>query len=125
MQRELTRPLIRTLLSVEGPTVAARGTLSFNGNVLEGETVTIGIITYTFSANPIGLYGVLIGVTASVTNLNLIGAINTSHPDVGAAEAPGKCLVTAKILGTAGNAIATTSTSLTATWGAPTLEGGA
>lgn len=116
----------------------ASGTLSFNGNVVDTETVTIGVTVYRFVAALVQAYDVLIGATASITINNLVAAINDSggegtvygngtsaHPDVTAASAPGVMNVTAKVAGVAGNSIATTSTSATATWGAATLQGGA
>lgn len=118
--------------------VAATGALSFNGNALDGETVTIGATVYRYVTVLALANDVLIGGTASITINNHIAAVNDSgtegvnygtgtsaHPDVSAASSPGQMDVTALVAGTAGNSIATTSTSLTATWGAATLEGGA
>ena len=83
-------------------------------------------------------YDVLIGGTASQTIVNHIAAVNGSagegtiygtgtvaHPSVTASSAPGKLIATAKAEGPAGNSIVTTSTSVNATWGAATLQGGA
>lgn len=122
-----------------GPiSIAATGALSFNGNSLDGETVTIGATVYRYVTVLAQAYDVLIGATASITINNHIAAVNqgagegtaygtgtVEHPDVSAAASPGQMDVTAKVAGAAGNSIVTTSTSLTATWGAATLEGGA
>ncbi len=80
----------------------------------------------------------LIGGSASLTIANLIAAINAAagegttygtgtlaHPSVTASTRPGILDVTAKVIGPAGNTIATTDTVATATWGAATLQGGA
>lgn len=116
----------------------ASGALSFNGNAVNGETVTIGATVYRYVTALAQAYDVLIGATASITINNHIAAVNAGagegtvygtgtveHPDVTAASSPGKMHATAKVAGTAGNAIATTSTSVNATWGAATLQGGA
>lgn len=118
--------------------VAATGALSFNGNAIDGETVTIGTTVYRYVSVLALAYDVLIGGTASQTIMNHIAAVNDSgtegvnygtgtaaHPDVTASSSPGQMIVTAMVAGIGGNSIATTSTSLTATWGAATLQGGA
>lgn len=129
----------RLIGTVVAPSEFATGSLSFNGNVLDGETVAIGAtVEYRYVTVLAQAYDVLIGATASLTILNHIAAVNDSgiegvnygngtqaHPDVTAASAPGQMDVTANIAGVGGNSIVTTSTSLTATWGAATLEGGA
>ncbi len=115
----------------------ATGTLSFNGNVSNLETVTIGVTAYRFVTVLAVAYDVLIGGTASQTILNLIAAVNAAagagtvygtgtlaHPNVTASSSPGKMIATAKVAGVAGNAIVTTSTAPNATWGAATLQGG-
>lgn len=122
----------------EPTAVAATGMLSFNGNVLGDEEITIGSTVYRFVNELVFAYDVLIGASASITINNLIAAVNAAagegtvygtgtveHPDVTASTTPGEMNVTAKVAGAAGNSIVTTSTSLTATWGAGTLEGGA
>lgn len=121
-----------------GSPAFASGALSFNGNVVDAETVTIGATVYRYVTVLAQAYDVLIGGTASQTILNHIAAVNgaagegtvygtgtVAHPSVTASSVPGKMNVTAKVAGPAGNAIATTSTSVTATWGAATLQGGA
>lgn len=124
--------------AVSAPSAFATGALSFNGNVVDGETDTIGATVYRYVTVLAQAYDVLIGATASITINNHIAAVNDSggegtvygtgtsaHPDVTASSRPGIMDVTANVAGAAGNAIVTTSTSLTATWGAPTLQGGA
>jgi hypothetical protein len=129
-----------TPMIIEGLTspAFASGVLSWDGNATDGETVTIGAVVYTFVTLVVDPYDVLIGVIASQTNLNLAAAIvagagagivygsgTLEHPDVFAEGEPGVLNATAKVIGAAGNSIATTSTTTNATWGAATLEGGA
>lgn len=115
----------------------ATGTLSFNGNVSNGQTVTIGGFVYEFVLVLSNAYDVLIGSSASLTILNLIAALNAEpgegtvygsgtleHPDVSASHSPGVMNVVAKDIGPSGNEIVTTSTASNATWGAATLQGG-
>lgn len=120
------------------PPAFASGALSFNGNAVDGETVTIGATVYRVVAVLSDPYDVLIGSSASLTILNLIAAImagagegtvygtgTLAHPDVTAFSSPGIMNVTAKVEGAAGNAIVTTETMANASWGASTLQGGA
>lgn len=119
--------------------VAATGTLTLSANVSNLDSVTIGTKTYTFQTVLTDVDGnVLIGATASDSIDNLIAAINRSagagityaestikHTQVTAAAGAGDTMdVTAIIAGSAGNAIATTETSATASWGNATLTGG-
>ena len=119
---------------------AATGTLTLTGNAVDTETVTIGTKTYTFQATLTDVDGnVLIGATASDSLDNLIAAITlgagagtlyatstTLHPTVTAAAGAGDTMdVTAKVQGTAGNAIATTETLTNGSFGGATLSGGA
>lgn len=116
----------------------ATGALSFNGNAADAETITIGETAYRLVTALSVAYDVLIGATASITINNLIAAITAGagegtvygtgtaeHPDVTASSRPGIMDATAKVAGAAGNSIATVSTSINATWGAATLQGGA
>lgn len=116
----------------------ATGALSFNGNVVLDDQIVIGDRSYFMVEVLVAPYDVLIGATASITIQNLIAAITAGagegtvygtgtaeHPDVTASSRPGIMDATAKVAGAAGNSIATTSTSVNATWGAATLQGGA
>lgn len=118
------------------PTFAV-GTLDFNGNVTDLDTITIGATVYRYVTVLALAYDILIGGTASQTIANSVAAVNgaagegtvygtgtDAHPDVTASTVPGDMIATAKVAGAAGNLIATLSTSLTATWGAATLQGG-
>jgi hypothetical protein len=120
------------------PPAFASGVLSFDGNVNAGETITIGETIYTLVPALLEAYDVMLGSSASLTINNLIAAVTAGpgegtiygtgtveHPDVTASAAPGVMNVTAKVAGTEGNAIVTEATTVNATWGAATLQGGA
>jgi hypothetical protein len=125
--------------------VQASGTLTSNNTIpSDGDTVTIGGITYTLKTALTPTEGqVLINGSADAALLNLIRAINASgvngvdyytrllggHPDVTAATSvtAHAFLVTARDYGVAGNAIATTEndgSTARLSWGATTLTGG-
>jgi hypothetical protein len=119
--------------------VAAKGTLTFTGNALDTETVTIGAKTYTFEDTLTNVNGnVKIGATVNDTINNLVAAINlgsgagtkyatamTLHPTVSAVNGAGNTVVvTAKTAGTAGNALASTETLTNGSFGGATLAGG-
>lgn len=117
----------------------ASGTLTLSANISDTETVTIGTKVYTFQDTLTNVDGnVHIGATAEETADNLRNAINggpgagtdyatamTVHPDVTAQDGAGTTVVIqANAEGIAGNSIATTETSATASFGASTLTGG-
>jgi len=130
-----------SLVDVAVPAAAAAtGVLTLSANVSNGDQVLIDAKTYTFETFPTNVDGnVLIGATASDSIDNLIAAITlgagagslyaaamTLHPTVTAAAGAGDTMdATAKLSGTAGNTIATTETSATASWATATLLGGA
>jgi hypothetical protein len=123
----------------EASAAEATGILTFGPIPLAAETVTIDGKVYTFT-NPLGGADgdVLIGGSALASLNNLISAITlgagvgvtyaaatTLHPSVTAAIGTGTTMdATAKIPGTAGNAITTTTAVTGGFWGAPTLLGG-
>lgn len=122
--------------------VKATGTLTSTGVFSNTETVTIGDTTYTFvsalSAGPTVPYEVLIGASAAASLDNLKSAVNgtagvgttysvgtEAHPDVTATtNADDSQVFEAIEVGTAGNAIATTSTAADNAFGATTLGSG-
>jgi hypothetical protein len=133
------RPLL-SLTKANIVPVAATQTLTLTANATNTETVTIGGKVYTFEASLTNANGnVQIGATAGESLDNLVAAINldfgagtkyaaatTLHPTVRASRGAGDTMVvTAKVLGSAGNAIGTTETLLNGSWGAVTLLGGA
>lgn len=120
-------------------TVAATGALTSTLNYGNGETVTIGTRVYTFQTVLTNTDGhILIGANEAASILNLHHAINNSggvpgtdyfvtqaDPNVTAVDDGAHILtVTDRVLGTAGNSVATTTTAAHATWGAATLTGG-
>lgn len=120
----------------------AAQTLTLSGNMTDADVVTIGTTAYKFTVNlstPAVANEVKIGATASDSIDNLIAAINgaagagttystgtVAHADVTAAAGAGDTMVaTAKVFGTAGNAIATTESGGSSAWGDTTLKTGA
>ena len=118
--------------------VAAAGTLTSTGAFSNGETVTIGTQTYTFTspfvnaANNIDASG-----TQAQTHENLRRAINgdgvagvnygtgtVANADVTAADTATTNVLTARKAGTFGNTVATTETGANISFGAATLTGG-
>jgi hypothetical protein len=126
-------------ISIVNPGQTATDTLTATGNVSNGDTVTIGAITYTFQTVLVDVpYNVLIGGSASASLDNLIAAINAgagagtlygtgtvAHPDVSASAGAGDTMiVTADVPGVAGNSIEVSETATNLSWTTPTLTGG-
>lgn len=122
------------------PGTKASGVLTSSANYSDGETVTIGSKVYTLQNTLTNVDGhVKIGGSEAATILNLHHAINhsggvsgtdyaaatTANTQVTATDDGVHALtVTAILSGIAGDAIATTETSATASWAHPTLIGG-
>lgn len=117
----------------------ATGTLTSTGNFTNDQTVTVGGKVYTFKSTLTNTNGnVLIGADRTASHANLKAAINlesgagttyaaatTINANVTATSADATTtVVEAKVAGTAGNSIASTSTQSNAAWGAATLAGG-
>ena len=117
----------------------ATGTLTSAGVAVDTQTITIGNKVYTTQTTLTNVNGnVLIGANAAATCQNLYDAINltgtpgtqyaaamTLHDNVKAtAVTATTVVVTAKVSGTIGNAIATTETQTNWSWGATALAGG-
>lgn len=125
-------------VSAEGAVLtAATEDLTFTGAGSEGDTITIGSVTYTLRAAPVAAYDVDIGADETGTAANLVAAITAGagegttygtgtlvHPDVDASSALGVLTATALVTGTAGNAITVSEDSADASWGAANLSGG-
>lgn len=106
-------------LAVFTPGVMASGTITFSGgDAVEGDTVTIAGIEYTFVEAVNTAYEVLIGADVTETAANFVAAINAGagsgtaygagtleNPFVSAASAAGVVTVTAKVVGASGNTI--------------------
>lgn len=111
--------------------VAATGVLTFSGNAATTETVTIGGVVYTFKTSPAVANEVAVGGSTSISIDNLVAAINSGatggvpHPTVRAVKTSTTVItITAITAGAAGNAIATTETLGSGSWGAATMTGG-
>lgn len=118
--------------------VAASGVFTGVTNFTDGDTITIGTRVYTMQATLTSGDGhVHIGALLSNSLTNLANAINDSggtpgtdynvnaaDPNVTAVAAPTTVTVTDRLLGIAGNSIATTTTSTNGSWGVATLSGG-
>jgi hypothetical protein len=132
------RPFLE-IQQVETPLSTASGTLTATGAITNTETLTIDSKVYTVQSSLTDVDGnVLQGATVGETLDNLVAAITlgpgagtlyasstTVHPTATAARGSGDSLVaTAKLLGTGGNSIATTETTVNASWGGATLSGG-
>jgi hypothetical protein len=117
----------------------ARGTLAFTGLPTNGEQVVIGSTTYTFATTVGGANSVLIGSSVAASIDNLVSAILATAADAGAKFGTGttanteasalhfyddQLLAFSKATGTAGNAVATTTTVSTASWASAALSGG-
>lgn len=110
---------------------AAKGYLSFSGTVSDTETVTIGTDVYEFDTGG-GVTGGRIavdvsgGATAADAVTALVAAITASAVvTVSAEDVTGNVVkVTYDTVGTAGNAIVTTTTASNGAWDAATLLGG-
>jgi hypothetical protein len=126
--------------TVAGDAVKATQTLTSTGvQVTANDTVTIGGYTYTFVAVPAAPFDVDIGADAAGTLDNLKSAINDTgtegthygtgtyaHPHVTATTNTDTTqVVEARLAGTNGNAITTTESAVTLSWGAGTLASGA
>jgi hypothetical protein len=117
---------------------SASGVLTSSANYSDTDTVTIGSRVYTFQSSLTAVDGhVKIGTTEAASITNLANAVNGSggvpgtdysvtaaDPNVTAVGAAHTLTVTAKVAGSAPNAVVTTETSATAAWGAATLAGG-
>lgn len=116
----------------------AKGTLTVTTNPTDTTTVVIGSVTYTFNTTLGATNSILIGANTSASLDNLLAAINLNagigttygtgtviHPDVSAVIFEDDALIiSAKVKGTVGNLIITTTTVTGGVWGSTTLIGG-
>lgn len=111
-------------VDIEASTTKAHGHLTVDTKPTAGDIMTIGTRKYTFVALAAGDVDgeIEVGTDKAAAQVNIVAAINgtdghnTAHPDVTAAAfAADDCVITAKIGGTKGNGIATTSTFTTQT----------
>lgn len=125
--------LLKKWFAESAPTNAksATGTLTISGVVADAQTVTIGSEIYEFKTSGNAGAGkikvdVSGGVTASAAVTALVTAITANSTIVTAVDGTGDTVVvTAKLVGTEGNSIASTKVMTNGSWGVPTtLEGG-
>ncbi len=117
----------------------ARGTLTFTGQPLDAETVTIDGIVYTYNTALGAANSVLIGANVEASIKNLIDAITgaadklgdtiglgtVAHTTATASEGIGDRMIAVAIdKGTPGNDVVTTDTVTAASWATATLAGG-
>lgn len=119
---------------------ASRQTLTLVGNAANTETVTVGGTAYTFQTTLTNVAGnVLIGATASDSIDNLVAAINAQSTLVGikfaaatvvnanvrgTTGAGDTMIAIAKTEGASGDALGSTETLASGSWGAAVLAGG-
>lgn len=125
-------------INTDPSTGAATATLTFTNQPADTETVTIGAKVYTFQTVLTDVDGnVFIGANLAATIANLTDAINlgagagtdyatstTLNTQVTGVAGATTLVITAKVAGTGGNAIATTETVTNASWGGATMSGG-
>jgi hypothetical protein len=114
-------------------------TLTFAGNAVAAETVTIGAVTYTWRAAPTTVANeVKVGATAADSITNLVAAIGAGtgsgslygsgtvvHPTVEVVSSTATTVVLrAKTGGTAGNSLASTETMTNASFPGATFNSG-
>lgn len=132
-------PVFSTDVTAESCTFANAQLTSDNTNVSDGDTVTIGVKTYTFKTTLTPTEGqVHIGASADASLTNLISAINhtgtpgtdydcaAANTQVWAEAAVAAHVVTIHSLaiGTASNSISTTETAAHLSWGGTTMAHG-
>jgi len=117
--------LIIDISALELDGVRSQGTLTMDTNPTDGDTITIGAVTYTFKDTPASAGHIKIGVNVAATQVSLVKTINgtgiagtdyfagttTPHPTVSAGNfAANASVLTARTAGVAGDTIATTET---------------
>jgi hypothetical protein len=143
--QDINQPTPRDDTFIEAALLPAQGVFTLAGLPSANDTVTVGTkdgstaAAYKFVASVASAFDVAIGADEPGTIANLVAAINagagagtsygtgtTANFDVSAITLPGPQLqVTANTPGTAGNSIASTTTSANGSWGSTTLTGGA
>ena len=109
----------------------ATGTLTFSGNAVDTNTVTIGSVTFEFNSTGTITGGnvevPLANLLPATATVNLTAAVNnnaTTAALVTAVSSTTTVALTADATGTAGNSIATTETCANANFSTATLTGG-
>ena len=124
-------PKLDDVAAIDKPAYAT-GTLTFSGNVVEAETVTIGGVTYEFNNSVAGVTAGNVEVNVSdllpaTATVNLTAAINgnaTSAAILTATSTATTVVLTYDTQTADGNSVTTTETLTNAAFGAATLLGG-
>lgn len=124
-------PKLEDVAAVDKPAYAT-GTLTFSGNVVEAETVTIGGVTYEFNHSVAGVTAGnvevnvtdLLPATATVALKTAVNGNATSSAILTAASTATTVVLTYDTMSAAANTVATTDTLTNAAFGAATLLGG-
>lgn len=110
---------------------ASTGTLTFTGAVVDGETVSVGITTYEFDTDTNVTEGNILvdvsgGASAPDAVTALVAAIiaNTESLVTAVDGENDTVVLTSKIKGISGNSLATTATTVNASFAKGKLEGG-
>lgn len=127
---------------IEAALVPAFGVFSLNGLPTDGDEVVVGTVTYTFVDALDSVDGpanaVVIGGDEEECLTNLAAAINEdsgegsvygdgtdANPDAAAVVLPGNQMrAVARVPGSAGNSLATTTTAANGSWSDTTMDGG-
>lgn len=118
-----------TNANATGAATAATGTITLDGDVADGETVTIGTRVYEFDTNSSITGDVAVDVSGGVDKATaqaaLLAAVNGDGSAVASlgAFAADASTVTADTVGTGGNSIATTETGTNIAFAGATLGG--
>ena len=124
-------PKLESVAAVDKPAYAT-GTLTFTGNVVDAETVTVGGVTYEFNASGAAASAANVEVNVSdllpaTATVNLTAAVNnnvTTSAILTATSTATTVVLTYDTKTAAGNSVATTTTLTNAAFGAATLLGG-
>lgn len=130
---------VYTFKTALGDAAATNTLTSNNTQVTAADTVTVNGQVYTFRATPSVAYDVTIGANADGSLTNLEAAINgtgtagttygvgtATHPTVSSSDVASHVLtLTARNVGTAGNALTLAKSAATLSVGAATFSGGA
>ena len=116
------------LVDIATKATSATEDLTFTGDSVATETVTVGDVVITFdttaSATDCIVSALVLSLSEAATNALVTFSGRTPVYAVKATSAAGVVTVTAHEAGAAGNAIASTETCTNASWGAALLSGG-
>lgn len=106
-------------------TASATSTLTFLTLPVDGDTFTIGVVTYTWKNTPVAGTDVQIGVSVAASIVNAVTKIGAHSADVTVTSSTVLDLtITAVASGPTGNTIATTETGTSMSWPGGFMFGG-